>query len=151
MTLHHDIKDAMKDALKAKDAVKLRTLRGLMAAFTNELVAMKKKPDGEVSDAEALAVIAREARKRHESIESFEKGGRNDLAKEERAELEVLSSYLPDMMSKEEIRAFVAAKKDTLGITDPSKKGMLMGNVMKELTGRADGNLVKEIVDELLK
>ncbi|MCI0619518.1 GatB/YqeY domain-containing protein [Candidatus Wolfebacteria bacterium] len=151
MTLHQKIKDEIKTAMKAREGVKLRTLRGLVAAFTNELVAKKQKPDGELADAEALTVIHREARKRRESIESFEKGGRQDLVAGEQAELAVLTEYLPELMSKEEIRAFVTAKKNELGITDESKKGMLMGTVMKELTGRADGNLVKEIVDELLK
>lgn len=150
MTLHQQIKEEMKAAMKARDAVRLRTLRGLVAAFTNELVAMKKKPDGEVSDAEALAVISREARKRRESIESFTKGKREDLAREEQAELEILQGYLPEMMGRDEILAFVTAKKDELNIAEPSKKGMLMGMVMKELTGRADGKLVKEVVDELL-
>lgn len=150
MPLHQQIKEEVKSAMKARDEVRLRTLRGLLSAFTNEAVANKQKPDEKLSDEQVLAVINREARKRRESIESFEKGGREDLAKSEYAELEILQTYLPELMSREEILTFVTQKKDELGITDASKKGVLMGTVMKELGGKADGGEVKKVVDELL-
>lgn len=148
--LHEQIKEEVKDALKAKDEVKLTTLRGLLTAFTNELVADKKKPDEKLSDEKALEVINREAKKRKDSIEQFEKGGRSDLADDEKKELEILSVYLPKQMSEEEVKKVVQAKKEELGTQDKSQMGMLMGAVMKELKGRADGSLVKKAVEEAL-
>lgn len=150
MALHDQIQESIKDAMKSKDEVCLSVMRGLIAAFTNELVATKRKPDGKLSDEEALSVIRREAKKRTESIEQFEKGHRGDLAKRESEELKIIEEYLPEMMSKDEIRKIVEAKKEELGIDDVSKKGMLMGAVMKELKGSAEGGDVKEVVDEIL-
>lgn len=150
MSLHKKIQDEIKEAMRAKDKIRLLTLRGLLAAFTNELVASKRKPAEELPDDEALGVISREAKKRKDSIEQFEKGGRKDLVEQESAELKILETYLPDMMDMDEIQKVVEAKKAELGIDDPAKKGLLMGAVMKELKGKADGGDVKKIVDSLL-
>jgi len=149
MGLHADIKKEMTEAMKARDEVRLTTLRGLLAAFTNELVAQKKKPDEELPDDAALAVIKRGVKQRKDSIEQYEKGGRPELAESEKKELAILDTYLPEMMGKDEIRALAEAKKAELGASDPSKKGSLMGALMKELAGRADGADVKEVVDNL--
>jgi uncharacterized protein YqeY len=151
MSLHQQIKTDMVLAMKAKDADRVRVLRSLMTACTNELVATKHKPDEELGDTGALAVIQREAKKRKDSIEQFTKGGRLELAEGEKAELTIIEDYLPEMMRRSEVEEIVRAKQSELGITDSSKKGMLMGAVMKELSGKADGGLVKEIVDGLLK
>ena len=149
MALHKQIKNEIKEAMLKKERVRLEVLRGLQAAFTNELVATKRKPDEELSDDEALQVIGRLAKQRKDSIEQFSKGGREDLVKTEEEELKVLEGYLPEMMSKEEIEKIAKAKKEELGITDKSKAGMLMGALMKELKGKADGGDVKEVVDSL--
>ena len=140
--LHEQIQKGIKEAMLAKDAVRLETLRGMIAAFTNELVAKKRKPTEMLTDEEALAVIARLARQRKDSIEQFKKGNRGDLVKSEEAELAILETYLPKMMERGEIEKIARAKKEELG-ADPSKKGMLMSALMKELKGRADGGLVK--------
>jgi len=149
MSLHTDIKEGVKDAMRAKDQLRLSVLRGLVAAFTNEAVTLGKKPDGELTDDEAMTVIMREAKKRKDSIEQFTAGGRPELAESEQSELGVLETFLPAQMSREEIEAAVAAKKTELGVKDASQKGMLMGAVMKDLKGKADGNVVKEVVDKL--
>lgn len=151
MELHTQIKGELKDALKAKDDVKLRTVRGMLTAFTNELVATGKTPQDILDDEGALSVIKRLAKQRKESITQYEAAGRNDLAEPEKDELAVLESYLPQMMSPEEIRPIVEAKKEELGVTDKSKMGILIGAVMKELGGKADGKEVKEIVEEVLQ
>lgn len=150
MSLHTDIQQERTLAMKARDEVRLRTLRGLLSAFTDENVAQKQKPDTELSDDEALKVITREAKKRRDSIEQFEKGGRDDLADKEKEELAVLEEFLPEQMSENETRSVVEAKKKELGVTDKSDMGQLMGAVMQELKGKADGNAVKKIVNELL-
>jgi uncharacterized protein YqeY len=143
------IREEMITAMKARDEVRLRVLRGLLSNFTNELVAQKRKPTDEVSDDDALTVIKRAVKQRYDSIEQFEKGGRQDLADNEKAELEILKNYLPETMSTDDIRKVAEAKKAELGITDKSKMGVLMGAVMKELAGKADGKDVKEVMDTL--
>lgn len=147
--LQEQIKNGIKEAMLAKDSVRLETLRGMSAAFTNDLVAKGKKPNDALTDEEVLTVIARLAKQRKDSIEQFKKGGREDLVKEESAQLAVLETYLPKMMEKSEVEKIVKAKQTELGIIDASKKGMLMAGVMKELKGKADGAVVKEVVDGL--
>src|SRR3989344_5928005 len=147
MQLHEKIKEEVKDALKAKDADHLRAARNLLAAFTNDLVARRKKPSGTVSDEEALSVVARLAKQRKDSIAQFKEGGRDDLVQSEEKELTYLEQFLPKMMSKEEILQIVEAKKKKLGIEDKSKIGVLVGAVMFELKNKADGKTVREIVE----
>lgn len=144
-----DIRSEMIAAMKAREEIRLRVLRGLIAAFTNELVAQRKKPSDKLGDDDAVNVIKRAVKQRQDSIEQFEAGGRNDLAEDEKEELAVLSVYLPEMMSKEEIQKVAEAKKQELGIDDKSKIGLLIGAVMSELKGVADGKLVKEIVESM--
>ena len=148
MSLQQQIKDGIKDAMKAREEVKLSVLRSLSSAFTNELVAKGKKPTDELSDEEALAVITRASKQRKDSIDQFEKGGRPELAESEKAELAVIESYLPTLMSEDEIKVVVDAKKAELNVTDKSKLGMFVGAVMKDLKGKADGALVKKVVEE---
>jgi len=148
--LHEQIKSGIKDAMMAKDALRLQAFRAMSAAFTNELVAKNKKPQEMLTDEEALLVINRLAKQRKDSIEQFKKGGREDLVKEEEAELAVLETYLPKLMDRIEVEKIARSKKDELGISDGTKKGMLMSALMKDLKGKADGMMVKEVVDSLL-
>ena len=149
MLLHEQIKNGIKEALMAKDTIKLETFRAMSAAFTNDLVAKGKKPNEMLSDEEALSVIIRLAKQRRDSIDQYQKGGRADLVQEEQAQLAVLEVFLPKLMGKDEIIKIAEAKKAELGITDATKKGMLMSALMKDLKGKADGVLVKEVVDSL--
>jgi len=136
--------------MKAKDAVRLGVVRGLVATFTNELVSLKRMPTGELTDEEVLNVIRRAVKQRKDSIEQFTKGGRTDLADTEKAELAILKTYLPAQMSKEEVEAVVKAKMTELGGVDKAKANQLIGSVMKDLKGKADGDTVKSVIDELL-
>lgn len=147
--LYKQIKEEIKMAMLAKDAIRLSVLRGLLSAFTNELVATKRKPQDELTDAEVISVIKRAVKQRKDSIEQFTKGGRADLAESENAELKILETYLPKMMSKDDIKKKVEEMKTKLGITDRSKIGQLIGATMKELNGLADGNDVKEVAESL--
>ncbi|MFH1623664.1 MAG: GatB/YqeY domain-containing protein [Pseudomonadota bacterium] len=148
MSLHQDIKAQITAAMKARDAVRLDVLRGLLSSFTNEAVSKKRKPDEELSDEESLSVISRAVKQRKDSIEQFEKGGRTDLAETEKAELEILKTYLPVQMSREEVQKFVSSKLEGMSL-DANSKGQIMGMVMKELKGKADGMMVKEAVDTI--
>lgn len=150
MTIQTDIKEQIKEAMKAKDQVKLGVVKGLSAAFVNELVNLRRAPDGELSDEEALTVIRRAVKQRKDSIDQFVSGGRPELAEDEKAELAVLEQYLPAMMSKDDVIKAVKAKMDEMGPIDKSKAGMFMGSVMKDLKGKADGDIVKAAIDELL-
>jgi uncharacterized protein YqeY len=150
MTIQEQIKEDMKTAMKAKESEKVTALRGLMAAFTNELVSLGKTPQDSLGDEEALVVLNRAAKQRKDSIEQFEKGGRPELAANEKAELEIIEDYLPEMMSEEEVRAYVLSKKDEMGIDSADQFGQLMGAVMGGLKGKADGALVKKVIEESL-
>ncbi len=149
MSLHEDIKSSLKDALKAKEEVRLRTIRSMLTAFTNEAVATGGTPQTMLSDDKTLAVIKRLAKQRKESIVQYEAANRPELAAPEKEELVELESYHPQMMSQDEIRPIAEAKKAELGIDDKSKMGQLMGAVIKELAGKADGADVKVVVESL--
>lgn len=148
--LSEKVRKELTEAMRAKDSLKMNTLRGLLAAFTNELVAKGIKPQEQISDADALNVIKRAVKQRKDSIEQFRKGGREDLAQKEEAELKILETYMPAQMSREQIEVVAKQMKDKLGVTDKSKIGVLVGAVMKELKGQADGAVVKEVVESLL-
>jgi len=147
--LYDQIKNDLKDAMRAKDSVKMTTLRSLLSACTNELVAQKKKPDEPVNDDTATNVIRRGIKQRKDAMEQYTKGGRPELADNEKAECAILEAYLPEMLSRDDIRKVAEAKKAELDITDKAKLGQLTGAIMKELKGRADGSDVKEIVESL--
>ena len=148
MSLHTDIKSQMIEAMKAREATKLGVIRGLLSSFTNENVSKKRKPDEELSDEEVLGVIGRAVKQRKDSIEQFEKGGRADLAESEKVELAILETYLPAQMSREEISAYVKNKVESEK-PEKEKKNQFMGMIMKELKGKADGMVVKEVVDSM--
>jgi uncharacterized protein YqeY len=135
--------------MKAKDAVRLRTVRSILTAFTNELVATGKTPQDMIADDAGLAVIKRLAKQRKDSITQYEAASRNDLAEPEKEELVVLEGYLPTLMTQEQIRPIAEAKKAELGVTDKAKMGILVGAIMKELGGKADGGDVKVVVESL--
>lgn len=149
MSLQQSIKDQIKQAMLAKDAIRLEVLRGISAASMNELVAKGRKPQDELSDEEVLAVITRLAKQRKDSMDQFTKGGRMDLVAEEQAQYAVLETFLPTMMSQDEIRPIAMAKKEALGVTDKSGLGKLVGAVMSELKGKADGADVKAVIESL--
>lgn len=122
-----------------------------MSAFTNELVAKGMKPTEQLDDAGALTVLKRLAKQRKEAAEQFEKGGRTDMAENEKAELAIIESYLPQLMGRDEILKIARAKKEELGVTDAAGIGKLTGAIMKELAGKADGNDVKAVLTSLFQ
>ncbi|OGI62486.1 hypothetical protein A2818_01155 [Candidatus Nomurabacteria bacterium RIFCSPHIGHO2_01_FULL_40_12] len=147
--LYEEIKNSLKESMLAKDKVKLETIRAIIAGFTNYLVSKNRKPNETLNDAEVIDVITRLSKQRKDSIEQYTKGNRNDLVKEESAQLAILETYLPKMMEKSEVEKIARAQKEKLGVSDDTKKGMLMSALMKDLKGKADGALVKEVVDAL--
>ena len=150
MAIHETLKKSIPDALRAHDEVRLRTLRSLVTAMTNEVVAKKRKPDEYLNDDEAFTVLKRAASQRKDSIEQFAKASRNDLAEPEKAELAIIESYLPQMMSREEIMPIAKAKMIELNLSPSADAGKLIGALMRDLKGKADGGDVKAVVDNLL-
>jgi uncharacterized protein len=150
MTIHETLKKAIPDAMRAKDAAKLTTLRSLVTAMTNEAVAKKLGPTGILADEDALTVLKRAASQRKDSIEQFTNGGRPELAEPEKVELTIIEAYLPAMMPREAVDAAVKAKAAELGVSQKGDAGKLIGAVMKDLKSKADGADVKAAVDALL-
>lgn len=149
MSLQEQIKNNIKEAMKSGDKVRLEVMRGLATSFTNELVAKGRTPQDILSDEEAISVITRLSKQRKDSIDQFTKGGRMDLVEEESKQLAILSEYLPKLMEVQEIEDFVKSKISELGAIDSTKKGIFMATLMKDLKGKADGAIVKEVVDKL--
>lgn len=136
----------LKEAMKSGNADKVGVLRMLNAALHNQVIAKGK--DAVLTNEEVMRVLLREAKKRKESVEAFQKGGRPELAEKERAELVLLEVYLPKQMSREEVAA--AVEKVLAGLADKSNQGLVMKAVMAELKGKADGKMISEVVKEKL-
>lgn len=150
MTLHKQIKDGIKEAMIAKDTLRLTVLRNISSTFMNEMLA-KKITAEELSDEDAIAIIRRLVKQRKDSIEQFTKGNRLDLVEAEAAEVKILETFLPQLMSREDIEKIVKEKLANAGEIDKAKMGVFMGTIMKDLKGKADGMLVKEVIESLVK
>lgn len=149
MTLQEQIREKLKTAMKEKDQTSLDTLRAVLAGCTNELVASGKTPQDLLDDVGVMKVITKLVKQRKDSIDQFTTAGRADLVAGEQSQLYVLEQFMPEQMSEEKIRAIAVAKQTELGHSDKSKSGMLVGAVMKEVGGQADGAVVKKIVEGL--
>ncbi|MDD2333231.1 MAG: GatB/YqeY domain-containing protein [Mesotoga sp.] len=151
MTLYEQIQQEMKEAMKSRDSLKTNTLRSVIASVKNYLVSSEEARAREVNDELLIDLIAKEAKKREESIEAYKKVGRDDLVSSESKELEILSKYLPEELSADEIRAIALQTIDDLKANNPSDLGKVMRELMARVKGRADGKLVNKIVRELLE
>ena len=149
--LKDTIKKDMITAMKEKNSIAKNALRGLLSAITNKLVADGKLPSDEASDELVLSVIKTEVKRRKDSISQFTEAGRPELAESEKKELDILSKYLPETMSKEEIKKIAIETKEELNINDKTKFGMLIGAVLKKTAGKAEGDDVKEVVMSLFE
>jgi uncharacterized protein len=147
--IHQQIETELKTALKAGEKEKVGVLRFLISAIKNYQIENKLREE-HLKDENIVAVIRRQAKQRKDSIAEYEKAERADLADKEKTELAILEGYLPAQMDEGKIREIVKAKKEELGIADKAGFGRLMGEVMKELKGQADGDAVKKAVEEEL-
>ncbi len=151
MTLHQTIKEQIKEALRAKDTIRLDTLRSLSALCQSEMMTTNASGDF-LPDEKVMILIKRSVKQHKDSIEQFEKGGRTDLVSKEKAELIILESFMPAQMSYDEVKIVVRTRIDTLksqGNFDPKATGKIVGMLIKELAGKADGMSIKKAVDEL--
>jgi uncharacterized protein YqeY len=140
--LRDRIADEMRAAMKAREQTRVSTLRMLMAAMKNTQV----EKGHELSDDEVVEVIAREAKRRRESMEAFEKGGRAELVEKEGAELAILEAYLPERLGDDELAKLVDEAIAETGASSPKEMGAVMKALMPKVKGRADGAAVSAAV-----
>jgi len=146
VTLVVQLKSDLTQAMKQGDNVRRSTLRLLLASIKNAEI----DKHGELDDSEVLVLLGKEAKKRRESIEYFEKGERMDLVAQEKAELEIISGYLPEQMGREEIEAAARKVIEDTGAAGPADKGKVMSQLMPQLKGKADGKEINDIVTGIL-
>jgi uncharacterized protein YqeY len=147
MTLQERIDSDLKDAMRAKDAGKLAVLRMLKSALKYAAI---EKPDGVLDDSAATQVIRKQVKQRQDSIESFEKGDRPELAAKEKDEMEMLNAYLPKGLSAEELSALVREAIAEVGATSKAQMGLVMKAVQAKAGGRADGKTLSAEVQRQL-
>jgi hypothetical protein len=151
LSLLERLEDDLKQAMRAKDKVRLRTLRSLRAALKNKEIDQRK--DGAqvaLSEQDQLAVLRKQVNQRKDSIEQYEGAGRDDLVEKEKEELDVLNEYMPDQVSDDELEEKLQAIIDEVGAESMADMGPVMGRAMDELRGRVDGGRVQETVKSLL-
>jgi len=146
MDIKEKLTQALKDAMRARDDVSKRTVRMALAAIKNAEVA--KKDD--LEESANLAIIQKEVKARHETIEGAQKAGRDDLIAEAEAEIKVLEVFLPQALTTDEIEALVKAAIAETGAASPREMGKVMQLLMPKTQGRADGKVVSQIVRKLL-
>ncbi len=147
MGLREQLREDLKAAMRAQDATRRGTIRMLEAAIKNAEI---EKRGQALEDPDILAILQRQLKQRRDSIEQFERGGRKDLADIERAEIEVIQAYLPEQLSEDDIEAAAKRIIDRTGATGPGDRGKVMGPLMQELRGKADGSAVNSVVSRLL-
>jgi uncharacterized protein len=146
MELKAGLQEAAKAALKSRDTVKLSTLRLLLAAVHNEEIRLRKELGAE----EIQKVITTLSKQRSEAIELYRKGGRDDLAQKEEAELGILQAYLPQPLTEQEVQTLIRESIAEIGATGVQDLGKVMKQVMPKLSGRTDGKRVNELAKALL-
>jgi uncharacterized protein len=149
MTLHERLDSDLKEAMRAKDATRLGVLRMLKSALKYTAIE-KSGAQAELSDAEAAQVIRKQAKQRQDSIESFEKGGRAELAAKEKKELSILNAYLPQAMSGDELSKVVRETIAEIGATSKAQMGAVMKALQAKVGGRADGKTLSQEVTRQL-
>jgi uncharacterized protein YqeY len=149
MTLAERIDSDLKEAMRARDAAKLGVLRMLKSALKYAAIE-KSGAEGELDDTEATQVIRKQVKQRQDSIESFEKGGRAELAEKEKGELAILNSYLPAAMSAEDLAGLVRETIAKVGATSRAQMGAVMKALGPKVAGRADGKTLSQEVQRQL-
>lgn len=150
MAIKDQIMADLKEAMKAKEKDRLRVLRSLKSKLLEREISERKEGEASLSDEQSIEVLMKAAKQRKESIEQFQKGDRADLAESEKEELAIIESYLPEMLSEDEVRDIARQKIEEVGAEDMSNMGQVMGLMMQELKGKAEGSLVSKVVKEEL-
>lgn len=152
MSLKEKIQQDLNEALKSREELKTSVLRLLSSVILNKEKDKRyksgKAEDAPLTDEEIIDVISSESKKRKEAAELYEKGGRQELAKKEKSELEILRKYLPEQLSEEELKKLVKEAISKTGAKEQKDMGKVMGELMPKVKGRADGSLISKIVKE---
>jgi len=147
MSLGEQVKVDLEQAVRQRDSIRCSALRLLLSAIHNAEIDQQHK---KLDESEIISIIAKEIKKRRESIDAFEKGNRPDLVDKEKTELDILSRYMPQQLSREEITIAVKNIINSVGAKGSNDKGKVMGQLMPLLKGKADGKEINDIVTELL-
>jgi len=150
MSLKEQILNDLRESLKSGDAFRRDVLRLLSSAIKNVEIEKMKKEEG-LNDQEVVDVVKKAVKQRKDSIEQYEKGGRSDLAEKEEKEIGIMSVYLPSQMDEGKVKEIVKEVIAQSGASSLKDFGKVMGMAMKKFQGQADGDVVKKIVEELLK
>ncbi|MEY4419368.1 MAG: hypothetical protein RIR15_690 [Actinomycetota bacterium] len=148
MTLKEKLQNDLTEAMRARDEVRSSTIRMVLTAIKNEEVSGKEARD--LSDAEVITVLSREAKKRREAAEAFDQAGAADRAANEKAEGVIIAEYLPAQLSESEIKELIAAAIAEAGATGPQQMGQVMKLIQPKIAGRADGGIVSSLVKAAL-
>ena len=146
MSLRERIDAEIKTAMKSKDKVRLETVRGIKKFILEKEVSLRPSGQDTLTEAQELEILMQIAKQRRDSIEQYRKGGREDLAAQEEAELVIVEEYLPPQMSDEEVSKVVDEVIASVGATSAKEMGKVMGKAMQQLKGKADGNKIQDIV-----
>ena len=147
MSIQDKLVEDLKESMHNRDAVRRSTIRYLRAVIHDEEIA-RRAPLG---DEAVTDVLSRQAKQRRESIEAFTRGSRQDLVEKEEAELAIIMGYLPEQLSAEEIASLARRAIDQVGATGPGDMGKVMGRLMPQVKGKAEGGAVSAVVSELLR
>lgn len=150
MGLQDTLKNDLKDAMKARDDVRLRTIRSLRAALKEKEISERHGDEVQLSDEQAMAVVQKQAKQRRDAIEQYQAAGRDDLVAKEQEELDIIETYLPRQLGDDEIRRVLEDLIEATGATSMSDMGKVMGAAMQQLRGKADGRRINEIARTLL-
>ena len=148
MALKEKLQNDLTEAMRARDEVRSSTIRMVLTAIKNEEVSGKEARD--LSDAEVITVLSREAKKRREAAEAFEQAGAADRAANEKAEGAIIAEYLPAQLSESDIKEMIAAAITESGATGPQQMGQVMKLIQPKIAGRADGGIVSSLVKAAL-
>jgi uncharacterized protein YqeY len=149
MTIQEKIDSDLKEAMRAKEAERLSVLRMVKSAIMNAAIE-KYGAGGKLVDSDAIAVLRKQVKQRHDSVAGFEKGGRLELAEKERREIGILSAYLPKPLNLEEVTSIVRAAIIETGASSKAQMGQVMKVVNEKAAGRADGKTLSEAVQKAL-
>lgn len=147
MSLSERLNDDMKQAMRNQDKFKLSVIRMVRSSIKNLEIDLKRT----LNDDEVLDILNRELKQRKDSLQEFEKAGRDDLAESVKAEIEIICEYLPQQLSEEEIKAIVQQTIREIGASSKADMGKVMSALMPKVKGRADGKLVNQTVQQLLQ
>lgn len=147
MSILDQLNQDMKEAMRSKDKLRLSVIRMVKGSLQNEAIKLKKE---ELTADESLTVLSREVKQRKDSLQEFEKVGRQDLADRLQEELEILSAYLPEQLSEDELKQIISQAISEAGATSKKEMGKVMGLVLPKVKGKADGGLVNKIVQQML-